>query len=148
MKNNHILLFLFALLFSMLTACGVQADIEYRGTECVVPDSSKNTYNSELSKAYSTIDSSTATMLGNRGPKGSRYENEDIDDEYNGAIKLAKEAKESQANAILQKYCVMVDDYYMVSNSIGTHLNEFDIKPSDTAVFHAVKRNTIHGNSK
>lgn len=60
----------FALFFALATLSGCErGEIEYAGTTCEVPDSSRVTYNTELAEAYKTIDSATADMLKSRGPK-------------------------------------------------------------------------------
>ncbi|MFA5404972.1 MAG: hypothetical protein WC358_08565 [Ignavibacteria bacterium] len=133
---------------AILTGCN-ETTIEYTGTECVISDSVKVAYNTELASAYKSIDSATNAMLKDRGPKGSRTENEDIDDEYDGASEIAEKAKEYQLQVIHNKYCKTVDTYIMYGNSKPTiRLNEFEISPSDTAMFHEKKRLYFYGNKK
>lgn len=136
----------FALFFALATLSGCErGEIEYAGTTCEVPDSSRVTYNTELAEAYKTIDSATADMLKSRGPKGSRHENEDIDDEYEGALDVANRAKETRKEVLNDKYCIVVDEYRYVQSGVAYFVNEFQIKTEDTAVYHEIKRNSLYG---
>lgn len=137
--NKYMIFALFCLL-AVLSGC--ETTIQYSGTTCIVPDSERPQYNAELQMEYKSIDSSTYAMLKERGPKGSRGENEDIDDEYDGARKLAENAKEQIQQVIFQKHCVLVDEYVLSSGgNYQGRVNEFELSPKDTALFHAAKAN-------
>ena len=133
---------LLAFMLAFLTGC--KHDIYYTGTECIVPDSLKAQYNSELLANYRFTDSSTNEMLKGRGPKMSRYEKEDIDDEYKGAFKLVDESKDRILKTLFAKYCVEVDRYSVGDENVRVSMYETQLKPEDTAIFHAAKRNYIH----
>lgn len=94
---------------------------------------------------YKTIDSATTDMLKGRGPKGSRHENEDIDDEYEGALDVANKAKETRKDVLNDKYCITVDEYRYIQSGVAYFVNEFQIKPEDTALYHDIKRNSLYG---
>lgn len=143
--NKHRIFSTFAVFFiAFLSGCN-QASIEYTGLTCEIPDSSRVAYNTELVEAFKRIDSANFDMLKTRGPKMSRHENENIEDEYEGALDVSNKAKENIKSILHNKHCVNVDAYLVNTSRLYT-VNEFQIKPADTAIFHAAKRNQIYGN--
>lgn len=142
--NKYRILSTLALFFTLTFLGGCRSEIYYVGTTCAIPDSSRVAYNTELAEAYKFIDSTNLDMLKGRGPKMSRHENEDIDDEYDGALKIANEAKEHQQEVLSAKYCVTVDEYSVGNTEIRYPVNDFQIKPADTAIFHEAKRNFLY----
>lgn len=139
---RQLTLFLLAFSLSLLTGC--ETEIKYIGTDCQLDDSLSTVYNTELQAAYQKIDSGTLEMLKGRGPKGTRVENEDIDDEYKGARDFSDEAKENIRVVLFHKHCVTVDRYQIsdpdLFQSTYITLSEFQIQPQDTARFHKAKR--------
>ena len=134
---------LIAAISALAVLSGCKTQILYTGTDCILAsDSAKVAYNTELQAAYLHIDSITYSMLKERGPKGSRMENEDIDDEYSGARKIAEDSRETIQPVILQKHCKDVDTYILVKggNQVGK-INELQLTPNDTAKFHLSKIN-------
>lgn len=144
--NKHSILSTFAVFFILLLLGGCNRAIEYSGTTCAVPESSKVAYNTELAEAYRRIDSASFDMLKTRGPKMSRHENENIEDEYEGAIDVVYKAKNNMESTLKAKYCTNVDEYAISTDGIPIRIHEFQIKPEDTAIFHAAKRNQMYRN--
>lgn len=142
--NRILSIFALIFCFSILIGCG-ETEIDYTGTSCELSDSARVVYNSELEIAFKTIDSSTSSMLSARGPKGNRVENEDIDEEYDGAISLSRKAKENIQAVLFNKHCVTVDNYRVETPSHIRYFNEFQLPVNDTAMFHAAKRKFFHG---
>ena len=131
---------IFAIFSVLLLLSGCETSIDYHGKVCAIHDSVRYAYNTELQAAYKSIDSSTYAMLMERGPKGSRVENEDIDDEYDGARDLADDSKRRMQQVILHRYCVIVDEYWLTTGgNLMSTINEFELSPEDTAAYHAVK---------
>jgi len=138
---NRILSALAVFLLAILSGCN--RAIEYAGPTCAIPDSSKVAYNTELAAAFNRIDSANFDMLKARGPKMSRHENENIEDEYEGALDVVNKAKSNIEATLMAKYCVNVDEYVVNTLQIPYRVHEFQIKPADTAIFHEAKRNQM-----
>jgi hypothetical protein len=141
------LLGLLALGVSSLTSCSSQpvpVQRIYIRTDCHIPPQNREALGQAKLKAYAELNSKALATIGEQGPKGSRYENEDLDDQINQMRILIERQQESIDKALHTQFCVE-DDYFRIEDGNGiSHIYLLDITDSSTVMmFKELKRKQL-----